>query len=189
MGAGFALLALGGLTSVWLVSSAGDTVPVLAMAADVQRGEVIDRTDLTVVDVRPDPGLAVVSEARLNEVVGANATTGLLAGSLLTSGSTTDQLIPGDGLSLVGVALASGQLPAEPLLPGDPVRVVDTPPSQADPPATDPDATEGEVVSVAGPDDVGMTTVDVLVPAGEAAGLAARVATGRVTLVLDSRER
>ena len=43
IGGGVALLALGGLTSAWLVSSTGDTVPVLAMAADVQRGEVIDR--------------------------------------------------------------------------------------------------------------------------------------------------
>jgi len=188
IGAGVALLALGGLTSAWLVSSTGDTVMVLALAADVQRGEVIDRTDLTVVDVRPDPGLVVVPQARLDEVVGSNAATGLFAGSLLTPSSTTDQVVPGEGLSLVGVALTAGQLPAEPLLPGDRVRVVDTPPSQADPPATDPGATDGEVVSVTGPDDVGLTTVDVLVPADQAAGLAARVATGRVALVLDSRK-
>lgn len=188
VGAGIALLALGGLTSAWLVSSTGDTMSVLALAEDVQRGEVIDRADLTVVDIRPDPALTVVPETRLDVVVGTNAATGLLAGSLLTPGSTTDQLVPDEGLSLVGVALTTGQMPAELLAPGDPVRIVDTPPAQADPPAQDPDAINGEVMSVAGPDDVGLTTVDVLVPADEAAGLAARVATGRVALILDSRE-
>jgi hypothetical protein len=34
-----------------------------------------------------------------------------------------------------------------------------------------------------------MTVVDVTVPSGQAGDLAARVATGRVALVLDSRER
>lgn len=188
IGAGVALLALGALTSAWLVGAAGDTVPVVALAADVQRGAVLERTDLRVVDVRPDPVLAIVPEARLEEVVGSTAATGLLAGSLLTPASTMDQLVPAEGTSLVGVALSAGQLPAEPLVPGDPVRIVDTPPAQADPPAVDPDTISARVVSVAGPDDVGLTTVDVLVPAGDAAGLAARVATGRVALVLDSRE-
>lgn len=189
IGAGVALLALGGLTSAWLVTATGDTVAVVALAQDVQRGEVIDRADLIIVNMRPDPALDVVPEARLEEIVGRNAAVGLLAGSLLSTGATTDQMVPVDGLSLVGVALTTAQMPAEPLLPGDPVRVVDTPPAQADPPTGDPDTISGEVVSVNGPNDVGLTTVDVLVPAGEAAGLAARVATGRVALVLDSRER
>jgi hypothetical protein len=39
------------------------------------------------------------------------------------------------------------------------------------------------------PDETGLTVVNVMVPSGQAADLAARVATGRVALVLDSRER
>jgi len=39
------------------------------------------------------------------------------------------------------------------------------------------------------PDDSGLTVVDVSVPSGQAADLAARVATGRIALILDSRER
>ena len=38
-------------------------------------------------------------------------------------------------------------------------------------------------------DENGQNVVSVLVPEGEAAELAARAATGRVALVLDSRER
>ena len=105
----------------------------------------------------------------------------------MTPDATTDQLLPGEGTSLVGVALtrpAAGRAAAA----GRPGAGRGHPPSLADPPVEDPDTISGQVVSVAGPDDSGLTTVDVLVPADEAAGLAARVATGRVALVLDSRE-
>lgn len=149
IGAGIALLALGGLTSAWLVEASGDTISVLALTRDVQRGEILASSDLTTVDVRPDPALDVVPHDRLGLVVGTNAATGLLAGSLLTTTATTEQLVPAQGLSLVGVALTSGQLPAEPLIPGDPVRVVDTPPSQADPPIEDPDTIRSSAVGAA----------------------------------------
>jgi hypothetical protein len=69
------------------------------------------------------------------------------------------------------------------------VRIVDTPTTQGEPPTTAPATIAGEVASVVGPDDTGLTVVNVTVPAGQAADLAARVATGRVALVLDSRER
>lgn len=72
--------------------------------------------------------LDVVPADRLATVVGTHAATSLLAGSLLTPEATTDQLLPGGGMSLVGVALDGNQVPAESLLPGDTVRVVDTPP-------------------------------------------------------------
>ena len=47
----------------------------------------------------------------------------------------------------------------------------------------------GPVVGVHGGDDTGQMVVDVQVPFDDAAELAARAATGRVALVLDSRER
>ena len=90
---------------------------------------------------------------------------------------------------MIVVALTPAQLPAEPLLAGDQVRIVDTPAAQGEPPRTSPASIAGEVVSTVGPDNTGRTVVNVTVPAGQAAGLAARVATGRVALVLDSRER
>jgi hypothetical protein len=80
-------------------------------------------------------------------------------------------------------------LPAQPLRAGDRIRIVDTPVSQGEPPATTPASIAGLVVSVSEPDQAGVTVVDVTVPSARAADLAARVATGRIALVLDSRAR
>jgi hypothetical protein len=97
--------------------------------------------------------------------------------------------MPAAGQSLVGVALQPAQLPTEPLRAGDRVRVVDTPTSQADPPAATPDTIPAVVVSTEALDDGRQTIVNVTVPSAQAADLAARVATGRIALILDSRER
>ena len=48
---------------------------------------------------------------------------------------------------------------------------------------------EATVVGVRGAGDTGQIVVDVSVPYDQAAELAARAATGKVALVLDSRER
>ena len=189
VGLGVALVALGGLTSAWLVRSTAATVPVVRVAAAVERGEVVERGDVALVDVRVDPSVPVVAAADLESVVGQVAVTGLLPGTLLAPDALTDQLLPGPGASLVGVALTPAQRPAGLLVPGDAVRVVATPAAQADVLLVVPDATAGQVVAVTAPDPAGVVTVDVLVPAQVAADLAARSATGRVALVLDARER
>ena len=189
LAAGVALVAVGALGAAYLTQVVGDTVQVVAVAADVQPGEVIERADLTVADVSTDPALRPVPAARLSDLVGQRATVALTAGVLLTEAALTEQVLPAAGQSLVGVALQAAQLPAEPLRSGDRVRIVDTPASQAEPPASTPQTLSAVVVSTAAPDDSGLTIVDVTVPAAQAADLAARVATGRIALVLDTRER
>ena len=68
------------------------------------------------------------------------------------------------------------------------MRLVQTPAEQAEVPAVQ--ATVDAVVqSVADNADGQRVVVDVVVPSGKAAEVAARAATGRVALVLDSRER
>jgi hypothetical protein len=189
LAAGIALVVVGALGAAYLTQVVGDTVQVVAVAQDVQPGELIERTDLTVADVSVDPALRPVPAARLTELVGQRAGVALTAGSLLTDAAVSEQVLPATGQSLVGVALQPAQLPAEPLQAGDRVRIVDTPASQGEPPASTPQTIPGVVASVVGPDDSGLTVVDVTVPSGRAADLAARVATGRIALVLDSRER
>ena len=189
LAAGVALVVVGALGAAYLSQVVGDTAPVVAVARDVQPGQVIERADLTVADVSNDPALAPVPADRLAELVGQRAAVALTTGSLLTDAAVTEQVLPAAGQSLVGVALQAAQLPAEPLRAGDRIRVVDTPASQAEPPASTPQTIPGVVVWAAGPDDSGLTIVDVTVPSGQAADLAARVATGRIALVLDTRER
>ena len=96
---------------------------------------------------------------------------------------------PAAGQSIVGVALQPARLPAEPLKAGDRIRIVDTPASQGEPPASSPQTIPAVVVSTAALGDNGQSIVNVTVPSGLAADLAARVATGRIALILDSRER
>jgi hypothetical protein len=189
LAAGVALVALGALAAAYLTQVVGNTVPVVAVVQTVRAGEVIARADLAVANVAADPALAPVPAARLDSFVGQRAAVDLSAGSLLTEQAVTDEVVPAAGQSMVGVALTSAQLPAAVLQPGDRVRVVDTPTAQGEPPATTPTTIPGEVASVVGPDDTGLTVVNLLVTDDRAADLAARVATGRVALVLDSRER
>jgi hypothetical protein len=186
---GMALVALGSLAAVYLTQVVGRTVPVIALTRTVQAGGVLQRTDLTVAHVNADPALHPVSADRLASLIGQRAAIDLPAGSLLTETAVTGDLVPGVGMSVVGVALTPAQLPAVPLHSGDRVRIVDTPAAQGDPPARAPVTISGEVVSVVGPSDTGLTVVNVLIPTGEAADLAAHVATARVALVLDSRVR
>lgn len=189
LAAGVALVAVGALGAAYLAQVVGQTVPVVAVARDVAAGDVIERADLTIANLSSDPALSPIPAADLAGLVGQRAAAALTAGSLLTEAAVTDQVLPAAGQSLVGVALTTAQMPAEPLRAGDRVRIVDTPVSQGEPPATTPASINGQVVSVTGPDSSGLIVVNVTVPTGRAADLAARVATGRVALVLDSRAR
>ena len=186
---GVALIALAALAAAYVTQVVGSTVPVVAIAQDVSAGEVLDRTDLTIANINADPALHPIGASQLNSLIGKRAAVALSAGSLLTDAAMTDRVLPGAGRSLVGIALTAAQLPAEPLQAGDRVRIVDTPSAQGEPPSTTPATIAAEVVSTVGPNDTGLTIVNVTVDAGRAADLAARVATGRVALVLDSRER
>jgi len=189
LAAGVALVAVGALGAAWLTQVVGGTVAVVAVVRDVAPGEVVRAADLTVAEVSLDPALSPVPATRLSSMVGQRAAVALTAGSLRPDVAVTATVVPTEGRSLVGVALTAAQLPAEPLQAGDRVRIVDTPTAQGEPPTTAPATIAGEVASSVGPDDTGLTVVNVTVPAGQAADLAARVATGRVALILDSRER
>jgi hypothetical protein len=182
---GVALIALGGLAAAWLTTVVGNTQPVLALRADVDQGTLIEADDLTVVQISVDPALTPVPDSRHDQIIGTHAARDLAAGSLLTPGSVTDQVIPATGASLVGVTLTRAQLPARPVHPGDTVRIVSTPRTQDDPPASEPNSTRAVVVGSRILADTSQVVVDVTVPARDAADLAARVATGRVALVLD----
>ena len=189
LAAGVALVAVGALGAAYLTQVVGGTVAVVAVVRDVAPGEVVQAADLTIADISTDPALSPVPADRLSSVIGQRTAVALTAGSLLTDAAVATTVVPTQGRSLVGVALAAAQLPAERLQPGDRVRIVDTPTSQGEPPTTAPATIAGQVASAVGPDDTGLTVVNVTVPSGQAADLAARVATGRVALVLDSRER
>lgn len=184
-----ALVAAGALGSAFAFTSVNDTQDVLVVSRDIKRGETIEAGDLAVVRVGVDPALTPVPASQRTEVAGSRAAVDLWAGSLLTERSVTDQLVPGEGESLVGISLTPAQMPSEALYAGDVVRIVTTPGDQGEVTDEEPVTIEATVVGVSRVEETGETVVDVSVPESDAADLAARAATGRVALVLDARER
>ena len=179
------LVATGALLAAWVTTSVGNAAPVLAVRADVARGEVITADDLTVVRIGLDPALSTIPGEALDAVVGMRAASDLAAGGLVTANAVTDQAIPAPGESVVGIALDAAQMPARELRPGDQVRVVSTPRDGDDPPVETPAAVPATVVATTAVPETGQVVVDVVVPQAQAAGLVAVAATGRVALVLD----
>ena len=184
---GVTLAVLGALAGFWMVNSAGDRVPVLALARDVPFGATIAERDLRVVDVAVEPGLDTVSADRLSDVVGLASTTSLSTGSLLPDGVLVESPPPAVGQLLLGVAVPAGRMPAGRLLPGDSILVVETPSSEAESATSPPRTFRASLVRVAEPDLNGATVLDVTVDEGDGPALAALSATGRVAVVVEPR--
>ena len=183
-----AAVVAGSLLGLWLWTTAGTTTQVLAVRTLVHRGQAITAGDIEVARVGLDPTLHSVPASQESAVVGKRAALDLSPGGLLTPDDLTSTMVPAQGFSVVGVGLAPGMLPAEPLVPGDAVRLVQTPGQQGDVAGT-PEASPATVVAVQLLATGDLTIVDVQVPSEAAADLAARAATGKVALVLDSVEK
>jgi len=190
IGVGMALVALGALAFLFVSARMNETREVIAVVHDLERGSLIGADDVAVARLVADPRLAPVAADRIEDVVGLRASTDLVAGTLLTDASLAAEVIPGDGQTVVGVALLPAQMPGEPLLAGDTILIVDTPAAGEAPPSSEtPTAIEATVLQTHSRAEAERVVVDVVVPRADALDLAARVATGRIGVVLESRER
>lgn len=182
-------ICLGAVLAAWAWSASTSTTEVLVAKADIPRGTVIAADDLTRARIGSDPAVQAMPASAYDEVVGQRAGFDIPAGGLVTPDSVTSGVVPAAGKSVVGVALTPAQAPSMTLQPGDQVRVVLTPGQDGAAASGAPAYTEAEVVDVRSDAATGQRIVDLLVPHAEATLLAARIATGNVALVLDSRER
>jgi hypothetical protein len=188
--ASVAAICLGALLAVWAYTGASTSQDVLAVRTTVHRGELITRDDLMTAQIGVDPALKPLPASAADTVVGKRAAMDLAAGGLVTAEDVTSAVVPAKGMSLVGVSLPPALMPAAQLQSGDQVRIVATPGAQGDvATGTSPTSIGATVVGVRGAGDNGQIVVDVSVPYDQAAELAARAATGKIALVLDSRER
>lgn len=179
-----ALIALGGGTGAWVLSRSGDTVTVLVVAQDIDRGEVIEAVDLTTTELPVGTAnLDLVPYEDLDAVVGQVAAADLHSGSLLGPDSVAEELVTGSGDSVVGVALSAAQLPSVGLSSGDTVRFVATPQQGGEMPVAEPATIEATVINVTNM-DAGFL-VNVQVASEQAPTLAAMAATSRIALILD----
>ena len=129
--------ALGAL--IWQIN-ATRTTPVLAMANEVEHGEIVELNDLQLVEIRSADQLNVLGANDTASVVGRIARTDLAPGTLVTAEHVTDGSVIELGDGVVGLALSNGQVPSLRLRPGDIIDVVLTPPSSSDDPFVDIDA-------------------------------------------------
>lgn len=182
-------LLLGGLLGAFLWVAATTTVEVVVARSTIERGRLISAADLTTVRIGVDPAVRVVPSTELPALVGKRAVLDIAAGTPLTSAQFADQVVPGEGQTVVGLSLGPGFLPSIPLKAGDMVRVVQPavtlPGQQAGLPNTIP----ASVVGVSKSADGRATLVDVAVATDAAPGLAAETSSGKIVLVLDSRNR
>jgi hypothetical protein len=182
-------ICLGALLAAWAWSSTSATQEVLAARDTIARGAVITSDDIARVRISSDPALAPLPASAYDDLLGQFAALDISAGGLLTAESITADPMPPEGMSVVGVALTSAQVPSLALRSGDRVRVVVTPGEGAETVAATPAFSEAEVVGSRTDELTGELLVDLMIPQSEATTLAARVSTGNVALVLDSGAR
>lgn len=108
--------------SVYL--KAGNETSVLAVDRVVPQGQVLQADDLTVVRITTNSSIATVPAADASVVVGRRAANRLEPDSLLSSNELVSAYAPPPGMSIVGVAVKEGQLPASGVAPGETVDVV-----------------------------------------------------------------
>lgn len=173
---------LASLAMAWAWNGAQDSQSVVLMAGDVRRGQLIEASHLTTTNLGRTAGVAVVPAEQAPGLVGQYAQVDLPAGSLPGPGSAGGQAVPA-GVSHVGLKLAAGRLPSQPLPAGSRVTLV------AVPSAMDNDRSPGaqfDAVVVAAPKattDGGGWLVDVQVDEHFAATIAALAATERIAVV------
>lgn len=108
--------ALGAL--VWSAAS-NERVPVLALAADVGRGDQLGAGDVRVVNIDTDTEIASVPASSLGNFVGSIATADLSAGTVIAPSQFAIGEPLGPGEAVVGAALGDGEYPVPDLRPGD----------------------------------------------------------------------
>ena len=182
-----AAAALGSVGIAWVWTSTTAATQVVVVTNDVPRGAVIEASDVNTARITLDPLLKPIGASRLREVVGQRAATGLTAGGIVTESMLEPETIPGEGRSLVPVALPAEQAMGLDLQVGDHVKVVMTSPTGQDA-AGNPPFTEADVAAVHPATETATPVVSLTVPVADGPVLAARIASGNFYLVLDSRE-
>ena len=180
------VVVLGGLVSMWAVSSYAHRERVLVIAQNVAVGHKITVDDLAGADLTVDPRVAAFTVGQQDQVIGQVALVDLAKGTLVNPSQVGQSPLLTSGQVLVPLQLKPGQLPAVGLAPGQRVLLVATAADTAQGAATGggADPIEASVAESGVPDpSTGVTVVDVRVPQ-DAGVLLARMAAGNVTVVV-----
>ena len=181
------VVALGGLLSMWAVSSYADRDRVLVIAQNVAVGHKITVGDLAGADLSVDPRVAAFAVEQQDQVIGKVALVDLAKGTLVNPSQVGQSPLLTAGQVLVPLQLKPGQLPAVGLAPGQRVLLVATTAdtAQGAPAGGAAEPIEATVSESGVPDpSTGVTVVDVRVPQDAGVVLARMAAGGNVTVVV-----
>lgn len=176
-----------GAAGAWLYSQDGAKVPVVVVVHEVPAGQVVHRSDLSTVAVAG--GVTAIAGRNLESVAGQRAVVSLLPHMLLMRSMLTSDPGLGSGQAQVGVKVVSGQIPADGLVAGDTVRVLQLPGTGSSSTASAPGAAQVLVSAAlvtavqADPAQAGGTLLTVTVPAADAGAVATASGAGQVALV------
>src|ERR1019366_5639256 len=121
------VVVLGGLVSMWAVSSYAHRDRVLVIAQNMPVGHTITIDDLAGVDLSVDPQVAAFTVEQQGEVIGKVALVDLAKGTLVNPSQVGQSPVLTAGQVLVPLQLKPGQLPAVGVSPGERVLLVATP--------------------------------------------------------------
>jgi len=186
---GVATVFAGAVAGASLWSASSDANEILAAREPLTRGQIIEQDDLATVRVGLDPAVSSIPASELDAIVGQYAAMDVPAGGLLAAEQVTDQALPAQGQSVVGLSLTGAMVPTQHLQPGDKVRVVATAgPNGEIADTTTPESIPATVVGVSVDEVTGNLQVEVQVSRESGPRLALLATAGKAAVVLDSAE-
>lgn len=178
IGAGAVLLTISAILAVLVYGNLGDRSAVLAAAAEIRPGQMIEESDVKVVRVAADPDVATVPASRRADIVGKRAAVGLTPGSLLAPESVTAGPGIPAGNTIIGAVVKPGQYPIG-LREGDEIVVLVVSEGSENSSGVEAVAIIVSVSSRSGPEG---TAIALAVPSANASALARAGAQGRLIL-------
>ena len=109
-----------------LYASAGHKTAAVVVEQALVQGQPITGVQLGQADVSVSAGVSYIPVSEASQILGKRAASAVPVGSLLTTADLTATPALAPGSAIVGVALKAGQLPAEGLVAGDRVMIVQT---------------------------------------------------------------
>lgn len=122
---GSLLVGLAALLGAWVFAATSEQVSVMVAAHDIEPGEVIDASDLRVVQIGASGDLRAIQSSQQNLILGRAARGPIPQGTVLNTDLFVAEggAVPA-GMVVVGAALNAGAVPSSRLRPGDEVNVL-----------------------------------------------------------------
>jgi hypothetical protein len=126
MAVGIALIAFGVIGSMAVYRSASATVSVVGVVRDVDRGQVIEASDLQAIRISPETAQYFVDASNAGSLLGKSLTVSVKGGTPLSESMVSSASPLGLDEALTSAAVPTGNIPAN-LAVNDKVRLVLTP--------------------------------------------------------------